>query len=172
MSFEIALGFTLGVEGGYSTADGHPTNMGVRQELFDKWNESHGARPKPVTQITSLEAANFYRDWYWEPCSCDAIPYPLAVCVFDTAVNSGQATAIRLLQRAVWVDEDGIVGKDTMANIAGLDPMMGAHSFITLRRLYYKGLVGSIPDRSMRGWLARCDKLWQHILQYQHDGPS
>jgi lysozyme family protein len=166
--FQTALGFTLSVEGGYTKADGHPTNYGVRQDTYDKWREAHGARPVPVSQITSIEASNLYRDWYWEPTSCDAIPYPVAVCVFDTAVNSGQATAIRLLQRSVWADEDGIVGKDTMDLVGKVDPYMAAHSYITLRRLYYKGLVGRIADQSIRGWLARCGKLWQHVLDVKN----
>jgi lysozyme family protein len=169
VGFDTALGFTLSVEGGFTKADGVATNYGVRQTTYDKWRKDHGAIPQPVEKITSAEANSLYRDWYWEPCSCDAVPYPLAVSIFDTAVNSGQATAIRLLQRAVWIDEDGVVGKDTMDAIGALDPYIAAHSFITLRRLYYRGLAGQIADLDMRGWLNRCVKLWQHIQQTRND---
>ena len=161
VGFATALAFTLSAEGGFTSADGTPTNMGVQQGTYDKWLKSHGAQSKPITQITAFDAQRLYQEWYWEPCSCDSLPYPLGVCVFDTAVNSGQDEAIRLLQRAVWVDEDGIVGPGTLAAAKAGDAYCHAYAYITLRRQADLAIKGS--DAFYRGWLNRCVKLEAHI---------
>jgi hypothetical protein len=52
----------------------------------------------------------------------DAHAYPLALALFDTAVNMGVGTAIKLLQRAIndllptdkWVTVDGKLGRQTL----------------------------------------------------------
>jgi lysozyme family protein len=70
-----------------------------------------------IRRITPEQAmAAFYHD-FWRPCRCDELPPDLALLVYDSAVNNGAAQAIRWLQRAAGVREDGVFGPLTLAGV-------------------------------------------------------
>ena len=58
-----------------------------------------------------------YKDQYWNAMSCDSFPFSIAFQLFDAAVNHGLLNARKLLQRAVGVKDDGIVGALTLAAV-------------------------------------------------------
>lgn len=60
-------------------------------------------------------AETFYREYYWEPVAGARLPHPIAMIVFDSAVNEGVQRAAKHLQRCVGVPADGIIGKNTIA---------------------------------------------------------
>lgn len=164
--FTVALGFTLKEEGGFQKID-TPTNQGITQLTYDKWNRDHGFPPKSVEGITSSEVARIYKEWYWEPCSCGVLPYPLAVAVFDSAVNSGQKRAILWLQKALHVGEDGIIGPEVLDRVKATDPYVASYALVTIRRQFI--LNGSLPDRWKRIILNRCQRLLDHIEQSKEE---
>ncbi|HRX71262.1 MAG TPA: hypothetical protein P5329_08820 [Candidatus Competibacteraceae bacterium] len=55
----------------------------------------------------------------------DAFPDALALLLLDTAVNMGSITALRLLQRALNVQENGLVGHRTLTAVIRF-PAQGA----------------------------------------------
>jgi lysozyme family protein len=76
--------------------------------------------------------------------------------VFDTAVNSGVATAIRLLQTAVGVHADGHFGPLTLAAVKAKSPGDTIHAFHAAHEAFYRSLeTFSVFGR---GWLARNDR--------------
>lgn len=105
----IAIDFVLKMEGGYTVDPNDPggeTNFGISKKAY------------PSLDIKNLkvdDAKEIYRHDYWEECQCDELPTPLALCVFDTAVNQGTGKAKRLLQIALGVDVDGVIGDKTIA---------------------------------------------------------
>lgn len=68
----------------------------------------------------SPEVRELYLDDYWTPARCDDMPTTLKLPVFDCAINSGPRTAIALLQKALGVQADGVVGPHTI--VAAHDP--------------------------------------------------
>ena len=108
--FQKSLAFTLEQEGGMSSnpRDGAikqlfpgeiiHTNQGVTQGAYNKWRLEHGVQRQPVRRMTDLERDGIYEQNYWLTAHCDLLPYPLCLCVFDLAVNSGTARAIECLQ--------------------------------------------------------------------------
>jgi hypothetical protein len=74
---------------------------------------------KQVTVIdgTLADAKTIYRRDFWDRAQCDKLHPDLAFDLFDGAVNSGIGQAIRWLQRAVGVADDGVVGPLTLASI-------------------------------------------------------
>src|SRR5262249_31147441 len=68
---------------------------------------------KAIPQAT---VRRIYRERYWLPASCPALPPPLALFHFDAAVNQGVAAAARLLQEAVGAAVDGEIGPETLAD--------------------------------------------------------
>jgi hypothetical protein len=72
-------------------------------------------------------------------------------CVFDAAVNMGRDKAVRLLQRACGVAQDGVMGGNTIAAANRLvDPVV---RFSAERVIAYTGIRGF--DTFGKGWLRR-----------------
>jgi lysozyme family protein len=49
---------------------------------------------------------------------CDALPAGLDYAIFDYGVNSGIARAAKVLQRALGIAADGVIGPVTLAGVA------------------------------------------------------
>ena len=75
-----------------------------------------------IARLTLADARAIYKRDYWDRAQCDKLPPGVAFDVFDTAVNSGIGQAIRFLQRAAGVADDGNVGPLTLAAVARRDP--------------------------------------------------
>jgi hypothetical protein len=89
----------------------------VHSVAFDY--RGHGDTPRPPGPIDwnayGDDAVAIYRRDFWDRCKCDQLPAPVALLLFDCAVNQGQGTAAHLLQQAVGVKQDGIIGMITIA---------------------------------------------------------
>src|SRR3990167_11517248 len=107
-AFDQALAFVLEWEGGLVSDPndaGGLTNHGISQ------------RPYPDLAIAALtrdDVVAIYARDYWAPIRGDELPAPLALVVFDSAVNQGVSRAIVCLQRALGVADDGELGPVTM----------------------------------------------------------
>ena len=100
---------------------------------------------------TEDEAKAIYRRDYWDKLRPDELPQELAICVFDCAVNMGRDKAVRLLQRACGVAQDGVMGGNTIAAANRLvDPVV---RFSAERVIAYTGIRGF--DTFGKGWLRR-----------------
>ena len=108
-AFERALAFLLAQEGGYvndPSDTGGETNFGLSRRSYP--NED-------IKGLTRDRAAFLYHEDYWRPIRGDDIPEPLALVLFDWAVNSGVPTAILALQKLLGVKIDGKFGPETRA---------------------------------------------------------
>lgn len=164
-AFERALAHVLAMEGGYTNdpADpGGPTNFGITLADYARSQHTpitpanrdtlvHGLQHIPSAQVRAI----FLND-YWLLAACPNLPPSLALFHFDTAVNMGTSTAIRMLQTALDCTIDGEFGQQTQAAAASADPREALESYAALRRRRYRSLT-SFP-RFGRGWLARVDK--------------
>jgi lysozyme family protein len=145
MSFEQAVALVLKHEGGYSNDSRDPggeTRFGISKRAYPDVD---------ILRLTEDEAKAIYRRDYWNTLRPDEIPAPLAICVFDAAVNMGRDKAIRLLQRACGVAQDGVMGGNTIAAANRLvDPVV---RFSAERVIAYTGIRGF--DTFGKGWLRR-----------------
>lgn len=113
MNFDTAFEKLLGHEGGYSdhAADpGGKTRFGITEAVAREVGYRGDMRELPVEL-----AKRIYSDRYWRAVKADELPELVRYAVFDAAVNSGPTQSIRWLQRAVGVDDDGIIGPRTIA---------------------------------------------------------
>ena len=84
-----------------------------------KWGISQRSYPDlDIGALTVQDAAAIYLSDFAVPLKLWRFDDGVAFQLFDFAVNSGPRTAIRQLQQAVGVDDDGIIGPDTLAAIA------------------------------------------------------
>lgn len=123
-NFESALEKLLIHEGGFVNHPADPggmTNLGVTKKVWEEWR----GQPVDEAEMRSLnpeKVAPLYKAKYWDMVQGDRLPHGVDMCVFDCAVNSGVKRASKLLQRAVGVEDDGVIGRATMAALEALNP--------------------------------------------------
>lgn len=121
--FEDAFKVVVGEEGGLSTDPADPGNWtggacGRGACRGTKFGIAASAHPTlDIPAVTLDEARAIYRRDYWDRAAGDALPAPLALLVFDAAVNNGVGRAIRWLQMAAGCAPDGVVGPATLAAV-------------------------------------------------------
>jgi lysozyme family protein len=148
--FDEAFGIILAQEGGYSDDANDPggkTRYGITEAVARANGYAGDMRNLPIDL-----SGKIYRADYWDACSCDNLPWPLSLYVFDSAVNQGAGAAIRMLQRALDTTQDGNIGAQTLALAAKSGPWHAAR-FLAFRALRYTSTRGF--DTFGVGWLTR-----------------
>jgi lysozyme family protein len=149
MNFERAFAIILNSEGGYSNDPRDPgkeTKYGISSRAYPNLD---------IKNLTIAQAEEIYRADYWDKCRCDEMPEGLKLPLFDSAVNQGSSRAIKLLQTALNLTPDGVIGPRTMERAhqeAG-----AAANFLTERVLHYASLP-TFPTFG-RGWVRRVMRL-------------
>jgi lysozyme family protein len=155
--FDRCLAEVLRLEGGYVDDPRDPggaTRFGVTRAVL---SEAIGrdASAEDVAALTEEEAAAIYRSRYWAPTRCAELPAGVDLVVFDSAVNMGPGTSARLLQAALGVTTDGVVGPRTLAAVSIRPAADVIRAVSELRRQRYRALANfSVFGR---GWLSRTD---------------
>ncbi len=147
-NYDRALEWTLAWEGGYVNDPHDPggaTNMGITQRVYDGWRLKQGLARRPVREIGPSEVRAIYRRQYWDAVRGDDLPPGIDAAVFDFAVHSGPARAVKFLQRLVGVEADGIMGHITLAAIHA-----GTGSWADLIRRYCDARLAWL--RRLRLW--------------------
>ena len=122
-AFDQAFRIVIGEEGGFSADPADPGNWtggacGRGACLGTRYGISAAAYPNLAIATLTLDAAQaIYRRDYWDRVQGDGLPPPLALLVFDAAVNNGVGRAVRWLQAAVGVAPDGLLGPRTLAAV-------------------------------------------------------
>lgn len=149
-SFERAWVLVLESEGGYSNDPADPggeTRFGISKRAYP--NED-------IKNLTVERAQELFRRDYWEPMHCDDMPASLALAVADAAFNHGPHAATEMLQDAVRVKRDGIIGPTTLRAVrrAGPDVVI---RFCRLRVSRYHDLAAMRPyqRKFLAGWVDR-----------------
>lgn len=163
--FDVALSHVLRHEGGFVNHPRDPggaTNQGVTQRTYDDWRRRNGKPPRSVRQIEAGEVAAIYRGDYWDRVRGDDLPAGVGYAVFDLAVNSGASRAVRFLQAAAGVAQDGVMGPITVA-AAAADPRGVIDRLLDKRVAFLRGL--DTWDAFGRGWTARCNDVRAAALE-------
>ncbi len=130
-AFEALIGFEGGFQDGYHDRGNWTSGVvGVGKLKGTKYGISAMSYPElDIEGLTLPKAKAIYHRDYWLPLGGAALPRRLRFPLFDTAVNSGVKRAIRLLQRAVRVREDGDLGPVTIAKVNSLEPYQVVAAF-------------------------------------------
>lgn len=167
MDFDNILLNTLQLEGGYTEADGYPTNYGVRQDIYNAYTKENKLESKNVRDLTFGEVKNFYKDAYWDNPKISSLPSEkVSALVFDYGVNAGQGTAIKKLQEVIGTKADGIIGKKTRNAITKYIEKNGEENLVNElllnRENHYTNLAISNPikyGKNLQGWNNRISRL-------------
>lgn len=147
MTFDLAFDRLMGHEGGYVN---HPNDPGGETN----WGISKRSYPDvDIKNLTRAQAKEIYRHDFWVKIHADELHDGVAFQVFDFAVNSGIHTAIRYLQRALGVADDGWWGPISQAAADGMsetDTIMRLNA----ERLDFYTRLSTWPTFG-RGWARR-----------------
>jgi lysozyme family protein len=143
--FDTAFERLIGNEGGYTNNPADPggeTKFGISKRAY------------PDVEIASLtmeQAKALYLRDFWNPLA-DAHP-AIKFQVFDFAVNAGMQTAIRKLQSAIGVADDGHWGAANASTLAQMDVNDVLVLFAAERLNFYTSLTKW--DAFGKGWARR-----------------
>ena len=151
ITFDEVFERTIGHEGGYVNNPKDPggeTNWGITIATA----RANGFI-NPMKSMTRLQAKEIYRLAFWKRAKCDQFLGAISYQVFDAAINHGIGNAIRMLQRAVGVLDDGLVGPKTLTAIQKLTLDDVLVLFIAERLEFYTNLTTF--NSFGRGWARR-----------------
>jgi lysozyme family protein len=137
----------LAHEGGYVN---HPNDPGGETQ----WGICKRSYPNiNIKTLTRAEAIEIYRKDFWNRVSGEQLPAEVAFQVFDAAVNHGIGNAVRWIQKAAGVADDGHLGPLSLAAIKAADPADLVLLFNAIRLRFYAKL--STFSTFGRGWVNR-----------------
>lgn len=162
-TFDRCFAILIGHEGGFArtpsdSGDWTGGIVGVGKLNGTAWGISAASYPTiDIEHLTQDQAKAIYRRDYWAPIHGDDLPAPLALLVFDAAVNNGVTHAAQWLQTAVGVAADGQIGQVTMRAVNAYIATHGAVALCTevmAQRMFFMGGLSSWRTFGM-GWARR-----------------
>lgn len=153
-AFDEALAFALRWESGYAHVPGDrggETYRGIARNFHPTWPgwAFVDQQPDPIPRGTifpELEPAvhAFYREHFWDAIHGDDLLPRTAIALFDWAVNSGEGSPAKFVQRLVGAKVDGDIGPKTIAALFEYMDRAAAAQINGARR-------ASLDDRFARG---------------------
>jgi len=163
--FGIAFEFTLGAEGGYSNNVSDPggeTKYGICKRDYPK---------EDIKNLTVDRAKEIYYKNYWLPSYCQeliTLNFPLtAIVLFDTGINCGCKTSKILLQKAIGVEADGMIGKQTINGLKLYKDLDMCNRLLDRRKEYYDLIITKNIKLGVfkKGWYNRINNLRKKLVE-------
>lgn len=125
--FDKSFGRVFGHEGRYQRLYSDRGNwtsgrVGVGKLKGTKFGISAMSYPELDIKNLTMEQAReiYHRDW-WVKLRMDKFLPAVSYQMFDAAINHGMYNATRMIQRAVGVKDDGIIGPVTFGKVVAYD---------------------------------------------------
>ncbi len=151
MNFEQAFDLLIQHEGGYANLANDPggeTRYGITKAVARENGYQGDMRELPLETAKQIAKVK-----YWDKVQADVWPPALRFDLFDTAYNSGPTQAIKLMQRALNVADDGKIGPKTLLAAKMADGVRAAARFNAYRLKFLTDLK-NWKDFS-KGWARR-----------------
>jgi lysozyme family protein len=155
-NFNLALANVLKSEGLWSDNPQDPggaTMKGITLETYRAWKRNPHITKEQLKAIPDVDVYDLYKQEYWDKINGDNLPIGVDYAVFDAAVNMGVGRASKLLQEAVGVTADGVIGNGTLQAISKANTRSLLENFAAEKTAFYKSL-STFPTFGV-GWLRR-----------------
>ena len=153
--WDAAISFVRAEEGGLSDDPRDPgglTKFGISQRSYPHLD---------IRGLTREKAIDIYKTDFWDVHRCGELQPVIGMALFDACVNQGGA-AVKLLQQALAVTADGVVGPQTIAAAARRESAQVLQSFLARRAVRYAGL--SAFETYGLIWMGRLFRLFSRCL--------
>ncbi|MFC7399697.1 glycoside hydrolase family 108 protein [Chelatococcus sp. GCM10030263] len=173
INFSRCVDLILANEGGYVDDPqdlGGATNLGITRATLSAYR-GRAVTKDEVRALRIGEAKTIYRRNYWNAVSADDLPAGLDLAVFDCAVNSGAKRAALLLQQALGVKQDGIIGPITLEAAAAARRVVETIARYDELRLAFLARLPTFP-RFGKGWRKRVETVEREALTLAASGPA
>lgn len=159
-------------EGGYVNDpddSGGETYKGISRNNWPDWNgwayidecKKLDSFPKNIpNKWIDSKVKEFYFNKFWKPLKTDNFTNELLILhLFDFAVNAGIGIAIKTLQKAVNVNIDGSIGKQTIEAVN--NDLQIVEKYIAQRIEHYNNIIEKRPSsiKYLKGWIKRTNEL-------------
>lgn len=161
-------------------------DLGAHENTYD-FNHDGTIDSDDIRECTKVQAAELMRRHFWLPLGCEALPAALGTTLYDCAVNTGPAQAVKILQQCcntvgeaqldvfTPLNVDGRCGPLTRAlaqalGEAGLD-FYTARLCVRQRRDFYVRLCRQKSHLApfLKGWKNRCESLLEHLASMERE---
>jgi len=162
MNFDQAIQRILSSEGGFTDDPDDSGNwtggkIGVGVCKGTKWGISAASYPTlDIKNLTQAVAIKIYLNDFWLKYRIASYPDSIRLHMLDVSINSGNARAVKILQRAVGftgADIDGDAGPQTMARAAKVD-IWDYHNERNDFYIVYADL-NPVKRKYLKGWIRR-----------------
>ena len=136
-----------GCDGGGRSGVGDPggeTKFGISKRSYPS---------EDIKNLTLERAKAIYRKDFWVAAAIEGLPDAIRFDVFDVAVNSGVGTAVRMVQKVVGVQADGVLGPVTLQACNSM-PLTRLIARFNGARLMFMADLTTWPGFG-RGWARR-----------------
>lgn len=173
-NFQIAEQITGRNEGGYANnpADtGGETYAGIARNHWPKWEgwkeidfikSKYGKSASTINKYAESNLSiiksisDFYKKNFWDVLRLDQfVDQQLANSVYDFAVNSGTNRSAKFIQQSAKVNDDGIIGKQSLHAINSADRKVIYYDFNKRRETFYKSIAKGNQAQFLKSWLSR-----------------
>lgn len=151
MTFARAVNFVLQWEGAQLADDPDDPGGLSRYGIALRYHPELTA--DDIRSMTPERAAQIYHDSYWSVIHGDDLPDYLQLPALDCCVNPGSGVVVKLLQKAVGVPQDGLIGPGTLTALR----IANQHTLLerfTAARIGYWSTRSGWPKYG-EGWTAR-----------------
>ena len=174
--YSAAAAWTMAREGGWydgsNPRDPNPTMKGVTQHTYDKYRRDKGLPIRSVRLISDEEWADIAQSYWAETKLYMLADLGLRLCcttLFDHAFTAGADDGIKILQRALGLQDDGIVGSKTRTAVGQIEQWEDARladRLNWLRLHHYRDLARSLRLRpNLLSWLNRVADFQEERVQ-------
>lgn len=132
---------------------GGPTRYGITQETLAAWRLKD-VTPADVEALTEAEAREIYLQRYYLGPGFNKVPGGiLRALLTDCCVLHGQGNAVRFLQRALKVKDDGALGPKTLEAALKIEDLGQLYRNVLAERAEFFGrhIHGNLTDADKDG---------------------
>ena len=133
-----------------------------------KFGVAKNANPSVnIARLTWAQASEIYFTKYWTAGFCHKLPGAIAVIHFGACINHGVGRAAKMLQEALDVNVDGLIGPKTLETANKSKPGEVIQHYARVRTSFYKSIVQRKPAQAkfLNGWLRRINEVEAYALK-------
>lgn len=151
--FQAYTDEVIRIEGGYVN-DPHDPGGETKYGITKRLAESYGYK-KPMINMTKDEAKELYRKAFWIGSLASNIMHDAAFNLYLLSIHSGNKQAVLILQRAIGVKDDGVVGPNTLNAISNVSESLLIEALCYRTLDFYVIISPKTQYRYIQGWRNR-----------------